>query len=166
MKSRSFNQLRGENLGISELDDCDPIVTVSELGRNVTVDGTILPGDAPANPCGLVAKSYFTDTFKIYKGTSNDALTTANNVTINDTNIAWESDRLYKFKRLDLPNNEWKKHQWIDVTDGNYIFGVKSYRALYRVDEDCRSTKLQKALRKNRIATGTRHIHNADCEHL
>lgn len=50
---------------MSGLTDCDPIVTVSELGNSTTVDGTILPDDAPANPCGLVAKSYFTDTYLV-----------------------------------------------------------------------------------------------------
>jgi len=38
-------------------------VTVAELGKKFTVDGTELDDNAPANPCGLVAKSYFTDSF-------------------------------------------------------------------------------------------------------
>lgn len=97
-------------MGVSSLDDCDPIVTVAELGKWLTVDGTTLLDNAPANPCGLVAKSYFTDTYKISKGARTQGLTAANNITINDTNIAWESDRLYKFKRLDLPGNEWMSH--------------------------------------------------------
>ena len=92
------------------LDDCDPIVTVAELGKKVTVDGTVLADNAPANPCGLVAKSYFTDTYQISSGLRSVPLTAANNITINDTNIAWESDRLYKFKRLDLPGDQWKSH--------------------------------------------------------
>ena len=50
-------------MDVGQLEDCDPIVNVRELGNNKTVDGTILPPEAPANPCGLVAKSYFTDSY-------------------------------------------------------------------------------------------------------
>jgi len=78
---------------------------VAELGKTTTVDGTVLPDDAPANPCGLVAKSYFTDSYMVSSGPRTVPLTSANNITINDTNIAWESDRLYKFKNIDLPDN-------------------------------------------------------------
>jgi hypothetical protein len=149
VKSRSFNQLRGENLDKSQLEDCDPIITVAELGKYKTVDGTELPGDAPANPCGLVAKSYFTDSYMVSKGLRTEPLTKDNNITINDTNIAWESDRLYKFKRLNLPNEEWKKHQWIDVTDGKKHSVLILYRAFHRVDENSRITKLQEVVRQN-----------------
>jgi len=47
----------------------------------------------PAVPCGLVAKSYFNDTYLLTdpKG---------KNIIINDVNIAWESDRQYKFKNI------------------------------------------------------------------
>lgn len=121
---------------------------MAELGKYQTVDGTILPGDAPANPCGLVAKSYFTDSYMVSKGPRTDALTPNNNITINDTNIAWESDRLYKFKRLNLPGDQWKSHQWIDVTDGKIIL-INKYRALHCMDENSRITKLQKAIRQN-----------------
>ena len=67
VKSRSFDQLKGLTVSLTTLtSDCDPIVTVAELGNNKTVSGAILDGSAPANPCGLVAKSFFNDTFKLY----------------------------------------------------------------------------------------------------
>jgi len=86
--------------------DCDPIITVDELGIFSTVGGVVtLPSGSPANPCGLVAKSVFNDTFLLYSGagtTDNDA--TSNpakyNVTINSTGIAWDSDLEYKFKNM------------------------------------------------------------------
>lgn len=53
--------MKGDWLDVSQLDDCDPIKTVSELGIFTTVSGKTLKGTDPANPCGLVAKSYFTD---------------------------------------------------------------------------------------------------------
>lgn len=74
---------------------------------------TPLPADGVAWPCGLVAKSFFTDTYKLFD---------SNNVqkTINETGIAWESDKEYKFKNWggNGDPNAWKKVQWIDVTDG------------------------------------------------
>ena len=70
----------------------------------------------PANPCGLVAKSYFNDTFLIYRGTEN--------ITLNDKGIAWESDVKFKFKNCQDPptisgaKKTWEDVQWISVEDG------------------------------------------------
>ena len=63
VKSRSNEQLMGNNLDVSQLDDCDPIKTNNDLGRNETIDGSELVGEAAAFPCGLVAKSVFNDTY-------------------------------------------------------------------------------------------------------
>jgi LEM3 (ligand-effect modulator 3) family / CDC50 family len=43
-------------------------------------------------PCGLVAKSFFNDTYTL-KGPNGS-------IPINDKGIAWESDKEYKFKTL------------------------------------------------------------------
>lgn len=45
--------------------DCEPIIKNSDLAPYITkaVDGTPLNQSAPANPCGLIAKSLFTDTY-------------------------------------------------------------------------------------------------------
>ena len=50
------------------MTDCDPIIKVSDLGIYTTLGGSTLDGDAPANPCGLVAKSFFNDTYSLYNG--------------------------------------------------------------------------------------------------
>lgn len=63
VKSRSNEQLMGNNLEVSALDDCDPIKTNKDLGRETSIDGTKLDEDAAAFPCGLVAKSVFNDTY-------------------------------------------------------------------------------------------------------
>lgn len=70
VKSRSFNQLKGDYINTNQLADCDPIKLNKDLGRvapnNKAVDKiTILPDNDPAIPCGLVAKSFFTDTYEI-----------------------------------------------------------------------------------------------------
>jgi len=60
----------------------------------VANNALLLPPDAPANPCGLVAKSFFNDTYKIIDATTNTSIVIA------ETGIAWESDVQYKFKNL------------------------------------------------------------------
>jgi hypothetical protein len=70
VKSRSFDQLKGSNLDVATItSDCDPIITVDELGNFYAADNvTKLASGSPANPCGLVAKSFFNDTFQLYSG--------------------------------------------------------------------------------------------------
>lgn len=68
VKSVSFPQLRGENYTVAQLGDCDPILTNSDLGFKFAADKTtLLNPDGPANPCGLVAKSFFNDSFALYQ---------------------------------------------------------------------------------------------------
>ena len=133
VKSRSNEQLMGNNLSESELDDCDPIKTNRELGREVAVSGKSFESmgtlDEPAYPCGLVAKSYFNDTFELY----DDGRT---NITIDDSNIAWKSDVDYKFENLAQAN--WEDIQWMDVTNQHFIVwmrtaGLPNFRKLYGV---------------------------------
>lgn len=55
---------------INEADakkDCDPIITNKDMGKSVSVDGSALKEDDIAYPCGLIAKSLFTDKYKILK---------------------------------------------------------------------------------------------------
>ena len=91
VKSRSFDQLKG--LASYSTSDCDPIIKNSDIYTGVTsfVTGKVLDPNANAWPCGLVAKSFFNDTY---------ALTTNGTtpITIVQTGIAWDSDIQYKFK--------------------------------------------------------------------
>ena len=64
-----------------------------------------------AFPCGLVAKSFFTDKFSSLKLQEDGT-----EFTINSEGIAWASDKEYKFKNLD--EEDYMKKQWMDVTDG------------------------------------------------
>lgn len=84
MKSRSEKQLRNPD-DEDETDDCKPI---ENLNRN---EG------GPIVPCGLVAWSLFNDTYKILK--ENKV------IDIDKKNIAWESDKKYKFGSEVYPKN-------------------------------------------------------------
>ena len=92
--------MKGEELPVSSLSSCDPIITIDDLGISKTVDGTTLNGSDAANPCGLVAKSFFNDSYSLYNGSTS----ASNRLAINENNIAWESDVEYKFKN----NENWQ----------------------------------------------------------
>ena len=121
VKSRSNSQLLGEDLPEADLKDCDPIITNKQLQFTESIEKSgdgwkALDPEAPAFPCGLVAKSFFNDTFQIYK--SQD-YTAENNITIDDSNIAWKSDVENKFKNMDV--TDWRSKQWMDVTNCKYF---------------------------------------------
>lgn len=59
VKSVNYDQLGGSNLGVGSLGDCDPIKTNKDLGFNMSYGGTVLDPTAAANPCGLIARSFF-----------------------------------------------------------------------------------------------------------
>jgi hypothetical protein len=84
-------------LNVSDLGDCDPIKTVGDLGNPHTVSKKLLLPEDAANPCGLVAKSFFTDSYNLTKSNG------TTNFTLNEKGIAWESDIKYKFKNLQDP---------------------------------------------------------------
>ena len=98
VKSRSNEQLLGNNLSLADIEtDCEPIKTNADIGFIKTAGGTAdLNMDAVAYPCGLVAKSFFNDTYTITKGS-----TTGEVVDINSDDIAWKSDRDFKFKNME-----------------------------------------------------------------
>jgi len=74
--------------------DCDPIVKNSDVkeGLKAYKSQTILNPDDVAIPCGLVAKSFFDDSYVLTNNTGNTK------VAIDENGIAWDSDRTYKFK--------------------------------------------------------------------
>lgn len=84
MKSRSDAQLRGE---VSGLSDCPP---QKFLGGNASLE---------IFPCGLAAWSYFNDTY-VFSRYSNRA-----QINISTENIAWASDKKYRFASKDAPQN-------------------------------------------------------------
>lgn len=140
VKSKSHDQLKGELLTTSELNsDCEPVVTMSELGKSKTLDGSVLADDAPANPCGLIAKSLFNDTYALVNSEGKE-------IVIDDTDIAWEADKSMKYARPVDPEgidpDYWQKVQWTDVMNEHFMVwmrpaGLPNFRKLWgRIKED------------------------------
>ena len=114
MQSMSFSQLReGVFKNESQISECDPVKFNRDNFYNTSVTNLTLDPDQPAFPCGLVARSFFNDTFQIYR------LEDGKEFFLNDTGIAWPDDKTYKFKNADL------NFQWIDVTKERFITWIK-----------------------------------------
>lgn len=60
IKSKSSTQLAGTEISSSDaLTACDPVYLMKHIGIFKTYAGYDLSEDAVANPCGLIAKSFF-----------------------------------------------------------------------------------------------------------
>jgi CCR4-NOT transcription complex subunit 1 len=134
-KSRSDAQLRGEALTKAELNDCDPLISDSQ--GNVYY------------PCGLVANSYFLDTFSSLKHENGKIYD------VSSEKIAWPGDeKLYGESKYDLSQTRiavppsWANRDDIDIENGFYkalpnlakderfqnwmkISGLPTFRKLY-----------------------------------
>lgn len=115
IKSKSISQLNGSVLSTGDLKiDCDPVVTVKDLGIKTTLSGKRLDDDEPANPCGLMARTVFNDTYTLEQmdGTP---------IFIDETNISWPSDREHRFA---YPEN-YRDLQWRDVKDEHFMVWMR-----------------------------------------
>lgn len=100
VKSISYSQLRADS---SSSSMCSPVTKNKDISSPLTaVDGsTVLNPEDDANPCGLRAKYYFTDTFSL-------AETSGGAITINEEKIAHSVDRNSRFKN----NGDYMTTQW------------------------------------------------------
>ena len=113
--SRSNEQLLGKELDVAQLShDCNPIITNGDLGFTKSVNNSTLDENAAAFPCGLVAQSFFNDTYTFYSEIVDESDLQKNRIEIDDSDIAWESDVKNKFFNME---SEWETNQWIDVSD-------------------------------------------------
>lgn len=106
----------------NELSSCDPIIQVKHLWSNQqkNLNDGKLDSDKPAIPCGLVAKSFFNDTYELYRKVEGSE--SGYKVPISSDNIAWTSDVNYKFKNIEA-KGQIKDHmdiQWHDMQDRKY----------------------------------------------
>jgi hypothetical protein len=123
VKSKSNDQLLGKNVSLSTLqDECSPIVYMKDIGIYESIDKTSLDPDTIANPCGLIAKSFFNDTYKFV----DDGLI------IDENGIAWQADIDLKYAHP--PNYE--KIQWLNTTNEHFMVwmrpaGLPNFRKLW-----------------------------------
>jgi len=118
-------------------DACDPILKNKDLfiDQQKDIDGNDHDLEAPAVPCGLMAKSFFNDTLELYNQDKDKT-----QIEFDTTNIAWKTD-IEKFKNIkkDLPEGKtWKQVQWTDMEDPRFIVwmrnaGLPNFRKLYGV---------------------------------
>jgi len=104
-KSRDALQLMGNIRSKEDVQkSCYPIITMKDLGlhSNLTLDS-----DHIANPCGLLPRALFNDTYAL-KTSAGDP------IPIIETGIAWKTDLKTKY---DKPS-DWKEVQWVDVENG------------------------------------------------
>ncbi|KRW99086.1 hypothetical protein PPERSA_07339 [Pseudocohnilembus persalinus] len=137
MKSKSSDQLSGQSISKGDAKDaCDPAVYNKDMGTVIEYfseeNDLDLDGDDVANPCGLIAKSYFYDEFELYENES-----MSNRITINEKGIAWPEDVNNKFKQ----NEDEKDKQWIDPSNEHFIVwmrtaGLPNFRKLWGKIED------------------------------
>jgi hypothetical protein len=114
VKSKDPKQLLGQNRTTTDVKDtCTPVIMNADLnpgttfiGGNFDITTNAATNTSVAWPCGLIAKSVFTDAFTLTSPTSGP-------IPIDSSNIAWKSDVEYKYKNGPDPTNS----QWLDVTD-------------------------------------------------
>ena len=127
-KSVSTEQLQGNSRTDSQLQsECEPIVYNRDLYTNTSITGDLLEADSPANPCGMIAFTYFNDSFVLKNQGGNE-------VNISNVGIAWPTD-LQKYK---MPN---PNISWINVTDERFmnwmrIAAMPNFRKLWGRVED------------------------------
>ncbi|KAL4433528.1 hypothetical protein ABPG74_002925 [Tetrahymena malaccensis] len=142
IKSKSSSQLSGTMISSSDANTfCSPIVHNSDLlpeqqyvyyansytNSSITQPKSLNPQDI-AVPCGLIARSFFNDTFQLYNAA------TQQRVPIDESGIAWPDDKGNKFK-MDQKN---KDKYWIDVENEHFIVwmrtsGLPNFRKLWGI---------------------------------
>lgn len=105
----------GNSIDDTQRDQCNPIYTNADVGRNTSVNGALLIPTATAYPCGLIAKSVFNDSYILSTVDPSDASFDENTdvISFDENQIAWKSD-IEKFKNQ---AGDWETIQWANVTD-------------------------------------------------
>lgn len=116
IKSKSNKQLKGNVMKEKDIkDDCDPIILNKDIYDGVkALNGTILNPDGVAHPCGLIAKSYFNDSFEIIKQGGNEE------IIILSHGIAWDVD-IEKYH----DSQNYDSHQWMSVEDERFMVWMR-----------------------------------------
>ena len=130
VKSKNDDQLHGKDIDKKVADDdCKHAVTNNDMGITTNYEGVNFTEEekkAVAVPCGLIAKSFFRDSFKLFDKNAKE-------IEIDQSDIAWEADKKIKFQNLPV---NLKHKQWIDMEDEHFIVwmrpsGLPNFRKLW-----------------------------------
>ena len=153
VKSKSNSQLLGEVLDVDAIkSDCDPVVRNKDIMptyKTSFYQNTPLNPEGAAFPCGLIAKSFFNDTYTIQK--KENYINT--DIPINSNNIAWPADLKLKYKLPDN-QNDWKK-MWMNTTNEHFVVwmrpaGLPDFRKLWgRIDGGMKKGKYDLVINDN-----------------
>lgn len=139
ISSKSYSQLSGNIIDNDHAEkDCFPIIKNSELPNGTkSLSGKELSPSEVAFPCGLIARSFFNDTYELYDSTFKDR------IFINETNIALEYDRDLLYKLPDNTSNFIiEDNLWMNTTNEHFIVwmrssGLPKFRKLWgRIEND------------------------------
>ena len=128
VKSKQVGQLTGDNFKTAE--NCEPFETNKKMGFNdekLSINSNTLNSEEIAIPCGLMAKTFFNDTFNFSIN--------GKYFEVNETNIAFEKDKeIYKDKS--------PEKQWISLENEHFLIwmrpsGLPNPRKLWgKIDQD------------------------------
>jgi hypothetical protein len=131
--SVDYSQLEGEDPSEDDIEEtCSGYTTIEDMELNIDRLEALklekgLDEDDKANPCGLIAKSFFNDTFTL-------SYPDGELVEIEHDDIAWDVDEEKRFDSSD--------DQWIDIEDEHFMVwmrpsGVPQIRKLWgRIEKD------------------------------
>lgn len=140
VKSKSNAQLSGEILSSDDVKaDCDPVYLNKHLPEGTkSINNKPLDPEAVASPCGLIAKSFFNDSYSFFfKDLVNKK------IDINEKDIAWASDKELKYKMPETTTTrDPADFMWRNVTDEHFMVwmrpaGLPTFRKLWgRIEND------------------------------
>ena len=131
VKSKNIDQLQGND--ISDKEDCSPVIYNKDMALkdSFSLDGTNLDPNEVAIPCGLMAKTFFNDTYTF--------LINKQKLDVKETDITFEKDRdLFK-------KNPSLNKQWLDLTNEHFLVwmrpsGLPNPKKLWgRIEQDLES---------------------------
>ena len=135
IRSKEIDQLTGDD--IKKHDNCEPAEKNKDMGfpaNKTALDGSDLDDNSFAVPCGLMAKTFFNDSYTFKIGDEN--------LKVDETNIAFEKDKKIYDKNPD------KSRQWTDMTDEHFLVwmrpsGLPNPRKLWgRINRDLKKGEI------------------------
>eukprot|EP00892_Ulva_mutabilis_P006042 jgi/Ulvmu1/380/UM001_0387.1 len=100
VKSVDWQQVHGKNKSASSLKDCKGQKRYVTDSKNETLEQNGL-----VTPCGLIAWSYFNDTFSDFKAVREDQTALIESIVVDSDRLAWSTDRQDLFGNYEPVNH-------------------------------------------------------------